>query len=102
MMSAPGNRRRSEMQSMLTDDVTRPRDAAMSRDPLRHTTVHRYRVRQDHLGVVGTVDGGTLLEWIHRAANATAARWSGRSCVAASVSNFHLDRPIRIGESVVV
>jgi 4-hydroxybenzoyl-CoA thioesterase len=65
-------------------------------------TIHRYRVQAVHLGVVGCVDGGTLLEWIHRAAHATAARWSGRCCVAASVSNFHLDRPIRVGESVEV
>ena len=90
------------MRSILTDNPAEPRIAAGARDPLSHMTIHRYRVQAVHLGVVGSVDGGTLLEWIHRAAHATAARWSGRCCVAASVSNFHLDRPIRVGELVEV
>jgi acyl-CoA hydrolase len=90
------------MRSTLTDDLAEPQVPVASRDPLSHMTIHRYRVQPIHLGVAGSVDGGTLLEWIHRAAHATAARWSGRCCVAASVSNFHLDRPIRVGELVEV
>ncbi len=90
------------MQSTLTDNLAEPRLPVGSRDPLSHMTIHRYRVQPLHLGVVGSVDGGTLLEWIHSAAHATAARWSGHCCVAASVSNFHLDRPIRVGELVEV
>jgi len=90
------------MRTLLTEDVAEPPIAVTSRDPLQHTMIHRYRVRPIHLGDVGTVDGGTLLEWIHRAARAAAVRWSGHRCVAASMSNFHLDRPIRIGESVAV
>ena len=90
------------MRSTLTDDLAEPQVPVVSRDPLSHMTIHRYRVQPIHLGVLGSVDGGTLLEWLHRAAHATAARWSGRCCVAASVSNFHLDRPIRVGELVEV
>lgn len=90
------------MRSTLTDDLAEPRIPVRSRDPLSHMTIHRYRVQPAHVGVVGYVDGGTLLEWIHRAAHATAARWSGRCCLAASVGNFHLDRPIPVGELVEV
>ena len=73
-----------------------------SRDPLSHMTIHRYRVEPRDVGVAGFVDGGTLLEWIHRAAHATATRWSGRRCVAASLGNFHLNRPIGVGEFIEV
>jgi acyl-CoA hydrolase len=68
-----------------------------SRDPLSHMTVHRYRVAPRDVGIAGFVDGGTLLDWIHRAAHATATRWSGRCCVAASLGHFHLNRPIAVG-----
>ncbi len=90
------------MRSILTDHPAEPRVPVGARDPLSHMTIQRYRVQTVHLGIVGSVDGGTLLEWINRAAHAAAARWSGRCCVAASVSNFHLDRPIRLGELVEV
>jgi len=52
------------------------------------------------VGIDGFVDGGTLLEWIDDAAFTTATHWSGRDCVTASVGNFHLDRPIGVGELV--
>lgn len=41
---------------------------------------------------VGTVDGATLLEWIHPVSQGLATRWSGRQCVAASMGNLHLGR----------
>ncbi len=90
------------MRSTLTDDLTDHEVAVGSRDPLSHMTIHRYRVQSVDLGDSGSVEGGTLLDWIHGAAHATAARWSGRCCVAASIGNFHLDRPIRAAELVEV
>jgi acyl-CoA hydrolase len=65
-----------------------------------HETIHRIRVKPADVGIVGCVDGGTLLEWIDKAAYATAAQWSGRYCVTAHVGNIHLDRPISVGELV--
>jgi 4-hydroxybenzoyl-CoA thioesterase len=90
---------------MQSTQQTRPRsrpvtdadDLIWHRD---HTTVHHHRVTPADLGGAGVVDGGTLLEWIHDAAFATATQWSGRPCVTASVGHFHLDRPIRSGELV--
>ena len=67
-----------------------------------HETIHRFRVKPADVGIVGFVDGGKLLEWIDRAAYATAAQWSGCCCVTASVGNIHLDRPISVGELVEV
>jgi acyl-CoA hydrolase len=67
-----------------------------------HETIHRFRVMPADVGIVGFVDGGTLLEWIDTAAHAAAAQWSGCYCVTASVGNFHLDRPIGVGERVEV
>jgi acyl-CoA hydrolase len=65
-------------------------------------TVHRFRVKPADVGVLGFVDGGTLLEWIDKAAYAAAVQWCGGHCVASSVGNFHLDRPIGVGELVDV
>ena len=67
-----------------------------------HETIHRFHVKPVDVGIDGFVDGGTLLEWIDKAAYAAAAQWCGGHCVAASVGNFHLDRPIGVGELVDV
>ncbi|MGV0815265.1 hotdog domain-containing protein [Mycolicibacterium boenickei] len=77
----------------LIDDLP-PRGA----EGRRHETVHRMRVTPVDVGNSGCVEGGTLLEWIDQAAYATAVQWCGRHCVAASVGNLHLDRPIGNGE----
>ena len=76
--------------------------ALPSRDPLSHTTIHTYRVRSSDIGATGFVTGGTVLDWVHRAGHATATRWSGTRCVAASLTNFHLDRPIGVDDRVEV
>lgn len=68
----------------------------------RHETIHRFRVEATEIGTTGVVDGGTVFEWLYRAAHATAAQWSARRCVTASVGNIHLDRPIAAGEFVEV
>jgi acyl-CoA hydrolase len=65
-----------------------------------HEAIHRFRVKPADAAIVGCVDGGTLLEWIDNVAYAVAAQWSGRYCVTAYVGNFHLDRPISVGELV--
>ena len=65
-----------------------------------HETIHRLRIRPVDVGTDGFVDGGTLLEWIDKAAYATAVQWCGGRSVAASVGNLHLDRPIGVGELV--
>lgn len=90
------------MQSTLTDDIAGYQLSPTTRDPLSHTTIHRYLVTSSDVGVTGFVDGGTLLDWVHRTAHATVTRWTGTRCVAASLTHFHLDRPIGIGTRVEV
>jgi acyl-CoA hydrolase len=70
--------------------------------PRSHETIHRFRVERADVGAHGLVDGGKLLEWIDKAAHATAEQWCGCCCVTASVGNVHLDRPISVGELVEV
>jgi acyl-CoA hydrolase len=65
-----------------------------------HEAIHRFHVESVDVCDAGFVDGGTLLEWIDTAAYATAAQWCAGHCVAASVGNLHLDRPIGVGELV--
>jgi 4-hydroxybenzoyl-CoA thioesterase len=65
-----------------------------------HETTHRFRVKPADVGVAGFVDGGTLLDWIDKAAHGIATQWCGGNCVVASVGNLHLDRPIGVGEVV--
>jgi acyl-CoA hydrolase len=80
-------------------DDPSPRTAANCPSTARgHETIHRFRVDDTDIGAAGVVDGGTVFEWIYRAAHVTAAQWSGRRCVSASVGNIHLDRPITSGE----
>jgi acyl-CoA hydrolase len=67
-----------------------------------HETVHRFVVAPADVGIHGFVDGGTLLDWIDGAAHTTATRWCGGHCVAASIGNLHLDRPIGVGDLVAV
>ena len=81
--------RGQQMQS--TQQATRPACPPKVRS---HETIHRIRVKPSDVGDVGFVDGGALLEWIDKAAHATATQWCGGNCVAASVGNLHLDRPI--------
>ena len=47
-----------------------------------------------------TVQAGSVLEWIDKAAYACAVGWSGLSCVTAYVGNVHFTRPIRPGDLV--
>ena len=63
-------------------------------------TTRSFRVRPADVGIVGVLDGGTLLEWVHSVAHELAMGWSGRHCVTASFGNFHLDRPIVAGDVV--
>jgi acyl-CoA hydrolase len=65
-----------------------------------HKTIHCLCITPADAGAVGCVDGGTLLEWIDKVAHDVAEQWSGRYCVTAYVGNFHLDRPITVGELV--
>jgi len=98
MMVAPTHEEVADDVNNLAEytEPTRPPEARS------HETVDRFRVKPHDVSIGGFVDGGTLLEWIDKTAYAAAAQWCGRHCVAASVGNLHLDRPIGVGDLVEV
>ena len=67
-----------------------------------HQTVERFVVGRHDVGDLGVVDGGRLLGWLTEAGEATAMLWSGYGCVVRSIGAFHLDRPISVGERVLL
>lgn len=50
----------------------------------------------------GTVDGGTVMTWIDKAAYAAAASWSGTNVVTSYVGNMHFAHPVPVETRVVV
>jgi acyl-CoA hydrolase len=87
---------------VMTYDMTRTGADDTGSDAGAHETVHRFLVKPVDVGIAGFVEAGTLLEWIDTAAHSTAAQWGAGNCVAASIGNIHLDRPILVGELVEV
>lgn len=87
-------------ETMSTQQLAEHIASALPPETRSHETTHRLHVTPADVGLDGFVDGGTLLEWIDTAAYTTSRQWCAGDCVAASVGNFHLDRPIGVGESV--
>ncbi|MGJ9404368.1 acyl-CoA thioesterase [Arthrobacter sp. KK5.5] len=52
------------------------------------------------VGHSGTVDAGTILEWVDKAAYAAAVAWAKAYCVTAYVGNIHFADPVQIGDMV--
>ncbi|WP_164478563.1 acyl-CoA thioesterase [Mycolicibacterium stellerae] len=87
---------------LLTHEESRPGAESVAAEAVVHETIHHFLVKPVDVGIDGYVEAGTLLEWIDFAAHSTAAQWCSGNCVAASVGNIHLDRPIHVGELVKV
>ena len=68
----------------------------------RHEVTLRFLAAPTDEGHSGTVDAGRVLEWVDKAAFATAAAWSGSYCVTAYVGNIHFEYPVQVGEMVEV
>ena len=54
------------------------------------------------VGLSGTVEAGTVLEWVDKAAYAAAVGWASSYCVTAYVGNIHFAAPVRSGDLVEV
>ncbi|GAA4757834.1 acyl-CoA thioesterase [Citricoccus nitrophenolicus] len=68
----------------------------------RNETTLRFLAAPTDRGKSGTVDAGRVLEWVDKAAFATATGWSGSYCVTAYVGNIHFEYPVQVGEMVEV
>ena len=62
----------------------------------------RFLASPTDLGHNGTVDAGTVLEWVDKAAYAAAVGWAKTYCVTAYVGNIHFHDPVQVGEMVEV
>lgn len=68
----------------------------------RHRVTLRFLAAPTDQGYSGTVDAGTVLEWIDKAAYACAVGWSKSYCVTAYVGNIHFADPVLVGDLVEV
>lgn len=68
----------------------------------RNSATLRFLAAPTDAGYSGTVDAGTVLEWIDKAAYACAVGWSRSYCVTAYVGNIHFAAPVLVGDMVEV
>lgn len=62
----------------------------------------RFLAAPTDLGHSNSVDAGTVLEWVDKAAYAVAVGWAKSYCVTAYVGNIHFADPVNISEMVEV
>ncbi|MGV0109501.1 MULTISPECIES: acyl-CoA thioesterase [unclassified Arthrobacter] len=62
----------------------------------------RFLASPTDLGHSGSVDAGTVLEWVDKAAYAAAVGWAKTYCVTAYVGNIHFADPVVVGDLVEV
>jgi acyl-CoA hydrolase len=73
----------------------------MSETPANAVTL-RFLAAPTDVGRSGSVDAGTVLEWVDKAAYAAAVGWSKSYCVTAYVGNIHFADPVNSGDMVEV
>ena len=70
--------------------------------PLSNEVTLRFLAAPTDLGRAGSVDAGTVLEWVDKAAYAAAVGWAKTYCVTAYVGNIHFADPVNVGDMVEV
>ena len=73
----------------------------MNESPANSVTL-RFLAAPTDVGHSGSVDAGTVLEWVDKAAYATAVGWAKSYCVTAYVGNIHFADPVNSGDMVEV
>jgi len=77
-------------------------DAAGIPGPASNVVTLRFLAAPMDLGHSGSVDAGTILEWVDKAAYAAAVGWAKAYCVTAYVGNIHFAAPVEVGDMVEV
>ena len=67
-----------------------------------HEITLRFLAAPMDVGLSGTVEAGTVLEWVDKAAYAAAVGWAASYCVTAYVGNINFDAPVHSGDLVEV
>ena len=73
----------------------------MTETPANSVTL-RFLAAPMDVGHSGSVDAGTVLEWVDKAAYAAAVGWAKSYCVTAYVGNIHFADPVNSGDMVEV
>ncbi|MFD0758557.1 acyl-CoA thioesterase [Arthrobacter ulcerisalmonis] len=71
-------------------------------EPAANSVTLRFLAAPMDVGHSGSVDAGTVLEWVDKAAYAAAVGWSKSYCVTAYVGNIHFADPVNSGDMVEV
>lgn len=75
----------------------------MTAEPAPQNSVTlRFLAAPTDAGPSGSVDAGTVLNWVDKAAYAAAVGWAKSYCVTAYVGNIHFADPVQVGEMVEV
>jgi acyl-CoA hydrolase len=77
-------------------------DCMTTTDTARNSVTLRFLAAPTDLGHSGSVDAGTVLEWVDKAAYAVAVGWAKTYCVTAYVGNIHFADPVVVGDLVEV
>lgn len=73
----------------------------MNESPANSVTL-RFLAAPTDIGHSRSVDAGTVLEWVDKAAYAAAVGWAKSYCVTAYVGNIHFADPVNSGDMVEV
>jgi acyl-CoA hydrolase len=63
---------------------------------------NRHRVQPNHANNYETAHGGNVMKWMDEDGAMAAMRFSGESCVTASVDELEFQRPVPVGDTVLV
>jgi len=63
---------------------------------------NRQRVQPNHANVYDTVHGGNVMKWMDEYGAMSAMRLAGEACVTATVRDLDFERPVPVGDIVVV
>ncbi|WP_369045404.1 acyl-CoA thioesterase [Sinomonas sp. P10A9] len=87
---------------MTHDAAASPPTVASPEHPAGNEVTLRFLAAPTDKGHSGSVDAGTVLEWVDKAAFAAAVGWSKTYCVTAYVGNIHFADPVNVGDMVEV
>ncbi|WP_432245322.1 acyl-CoA thioesterase [Arthrobacter sp. G.S.26] len=74
----------------------------MTQTGRQNSVTLRFLAAPMDVGHSGSVDAGTVLEWVDKAAYAAAVGWAKSYCVTAYVGNIHFADPVNSGDMVEV
>lgn len=77
-------------------------DRTMTETGTPNSVTLRFLAAPMDVGHSGSVDAGTVLEWVDKAAYAAAVGWAKSYCVTAYVGNIHFADPVNSGDMVEV